>query len=165
MPSTGILSSVRPNTLDMDAFTRQEEYRMQLKGSWMIPLAFTGEIQAEGAPTVPVTLDGASLGAPGNATHRIRQNLENKYLPFDCRITPVLTMNGKQPVYLDSFILKSEEQVEYSYDFRPSEDNWKATFHYLVSPARGRDEFFSKDHGYLRIWYTKFTANLDEAKN
>ena len=157
--------SVRPNTLDMDAFTRQEEYRMQLKGSWMIPLAFTGEIQAEGAPTVPVTLDGASLGAPGNATHRIRQNLENRYLPFDCRITPVLTMNGKQPVYLDSFILKSEEQVEYSYDFRPSEDNWKATFHYLVSPARGRDEFFSKDHGYLRIWYTKFTANLDEATN
>ena len=157
--------SVRPNTLDMDAFTRQEEYRMQLKGSWMIPLAFTGEIRAEGAPTVPVTLDGASLGAPGNATHRIRQNLENKYLPFDCRITPVLTMNGKQPVYLDSFILKREEQVEYSYEFSPSEDNWKASFHYLVSPARGRDEFFSKDHGYLRIWYTKFTANLDEATN
>ena len=157
--------SVRPNTLDEEAFTRQEEYRIQLKASWMIPLAFTGEIQAEGTPTLPVTLDGASLGAPGNATHRIRQNLENKYLPFDCRITPVLTMNGKQPVYLDSFILKSEEQVEYSYDFRPSEDNWKATFHYLVSPARGRDEFFSKDHGYLRIWYTKFTANLDEAKN
>ena len=157
--------SVRPNMLDFEAFPHQEEYQLQLKGSWMIPLAFTGEIRAEGAPTVPVTLDGASLGAPGNAKHRISQNLENKYLPFDCRITPVLTMNGKQPVYLDSFILRREEQVEYSYDFRPSEDNWKATFHYLVAPAQGRDEFFSKDHGYLRIWYTKFTANLDDATN
>ena len=155
--------SVRPNTLDEDAFTRQEAYQMHLKGSWMIPLAFTGEIRVEGAPTLPVTLDGASLGAPGNATHRIRQNLENNFLPFDCRITPVLTMNGKQPVYLDSFILKREEQMEYSYEFCPSEDNWKATFHYLVSPARGRDEFFSKDHGYLRIWYTKFTVNLEKA--
>ena len=37
--------------------------------------------------------------------------------------------------------------------------------HYLVSPARGRDEFFSKDHGYLRIWYTKFTANLEKANS
>ena len=153
--------SVRPNTLDEEAFTRKEKYQMQIKASWMIPLAFTGEILAEGVPTLPVMLDGASLGAAGNSKHRIKQNLENQYLPFDCRITPVLTMNGKQPVYLDSFILKSEEQVEYSYDFRPSEDNWKATFHYLVSPARGGDEFFSKDHGYLRIWYTKFTANLE----
>lgn len=153
--------SVRPNTLDEESFTRKEEYRMQIKASWMIPLAFTGEIQAEGTPTLPVTLDGASLGAPGNAKHRIKQNLENQYLPFDCRITPVFTMEGKQPVYLDSFILKREEQMEYSYEFSPSEDNWKASFHYLVSPARGRDEFFSKDRGYLRIWYTKFTANLE----
>ena len=157
--------SVRPNTLDEEAFTRKEEYRMQIKAHWMIPLAFTGEIQAEGAPTLPVTLDGASLGAPGNAKHRIKQNLENKYLPFDCRITPVFTMEGKQPVHLDSFILKNEEQVEYSYEFSPSEDHWKATLHYLVSPAQGRDEFFSKDHGYLRIWYTKFTANLNDATN
>ncbi len=156
--------SVRPNTLDEDAFTRKEEYQMQLKASWMIPLAFTGEIQAEGAPTLPVALDGASLGAPGNAKHRIKQNLENKYLPFDCRITPVFTMEGKQPVYLDSFIIKREEQVEYSYEFSPTEDNWKASFHFLVSPARGQDEFFSKDHGYLRIWYTKFTANLEESR-
>ena len=155
--------SVRPNTLDEEAFTRKEEYRLQLTASWMIPLAFAGDIQVEGAPTLPVTLDGASLGAPGNHRHRIKQNLENKYLPFDCRITPVFTMEGKQPVYLDSFILKNEEQVEYSYEFCPSEDHWKATFHYLVSPARGRDEFFSKDHGYLRIWYTKFTANLENA--
>ena len=156
--------SVRPNTLDEEAFTHQDEYRMQIKASWMIPLAFTGEIQAEGAPTLPVTLDGSSLGAPGNAKHRVKQNLENQYLPFDCRITPVLTMEGKQPVYLDSFILKREEQVEYSYEFCPSEDHWKATFHYLVSPARGRDEIFSKDHGYLRIWYTKFTANLEKSQ-
>ncbi len=153
--------SVRPNTLDEEAFTLQEKYQLQIKASWMIPLAFTGEIQAEGVPTLPVMLDGASLGAAGNSKHRIKQNLENKYLPFDCRITPVLTMEGKQPVYLDSFILKREEQVEYAYEFCPSEDNWKATFHYLVSPARGGDEFFSKDHGYLRIWYTKFTANLE----
>ena len=157
--------SVRPNTLDEDAFTRNEEYKMQLKANWMIPLAFTGEILAEGAPTFPVTLDGASLGAPGNAKHRIKQTLENKYLPFDCRITPVFTMEGKQPVYLDSFILKNEEQVEYSYEFSPSEDHWKATFHYLVSPARGRDEFFSKDHGFLRIWNTKFTSNIKDATN
>jgi hypothetical protein len=71
-------------------------------------------------------------------------------------------MEGKDPVYLDSFILKRNEQVEYSYEFCPTEDNWKATFHYLVAPAKGLDEVFSKDYGYLRIWYTKFTANLND---
>ena len=71
-------------------------------------------------------------------------------------------MEGKDPVYLDSFILKRNEQVEYSYEFCPTEDNWKATFHYLVAPAKGLDEVFSKDYGYLRIWYTKFTANMND---
>ena len=52
--------------------------------------------------------------------------------------------------------------MEYSYEFCPTEDNWKATFHYLVAPAKGLDEVFSKDYGYLRIWYTKFTANLND---
>lgn len=153
--------SLRPNTLDEDAFTRKNEYQMQIKASWMIPLTFTGEIDVEGAPTYPLTLDGAKLGAPAHSTHQIKQNLENRYLPFDCRITPVFKMEGKEPVFLDSFILEREKQVEYAYEFCPTEDNWNATLQYLVSPARGRDECFSREIGFLRIWYSKFTANLN----
>ena len=149
---------MQPVSLEDCAVVPGQEYRMVAKVDWTVPLAFTGEMESEGAPTSPLRLEGVSLGAPGHSTHRISQILVNN-LPFDCRITPVLTMEGKAPAYLDSFILDSENpRVEFSCEFTPADDSWQATLHYLVSPLRGRGEFLKKT-GHLVIWYTKFTAN------
>ena len=148
----------KPVSLEDCVVAPGREYRMTSKVDWTVPLAFTGEMESEGCPTPPLKLDGETLGAPGHSRHRITQVLVNN-LPFDCRVTPVFTMEGKEPVRLDSFILnRQNQQAEFTYEFTPSEDSWRATLHYLVSPFRGQDAFLKKTDTFV-IWSTKFTAN------
>ena len=152
--------SFHPVTLTDCAVVPEQEYRMQAKVDWMVPLAFDGPIDVEGIPTPPLTLDSAHLSAPANSTHQVTQIVGND-LPFDCRVTPVFTMNGKKPEYLDSFTLDRNTKVEFSLAFTPSDDDWSATLHYLVSPTRGRNEFIRKTDKFM-IWNTLFTANIQK---
>ena len=117
----------------------------------------------EGVPTPALRFDGDALGAPGNSTHKIRQKLAST-LPVDCRIIPVFTMDGEEPVFLDDFVLdKQHQEVEFSYSFHPTKDHWGATLHYLIVPFRGTGEYLMRDgRQHLTIWDTYFSANVSE---
>ena len=153
--------SFQPVSSEEGMFTPGQEYQMQAKADLMVPLAFTGELDVEAIPTPPLVFDGRSLGAPGKSTHQIRQSI-GCFLPFECRITPVFTMKGEDPVFLDSFIHDKVNRVtKIIYDFHPSEDDWEATFHYLITPLRGNGEFLKNtDFNRVEILDTRIITNI-----
>lgn len=138
-----------------------KEYTMSATAQWMLPLAYTGTLDVATVSTPPYKLDGISLGAAANYPHRIRQ-VFGSYLPFDCRITPVFTMEGEAPVFLDEFTLSKENRgYTFSYQFTPTKDSWQATLHYILTPTVGWDEYFIKER-YMDITDSVFSANLRE---
>ena len=148
---------------DNGGFTPGKKYQMRAEADLMVPLAFTGKLDMDGVPTPALRFDGDALGAPGNSTHKIRQKLAST-LPVDCRIIPVFTMDGEEPVFLDDFVLdKQHQEVEFSYSFRPTKDHWGATLHYLIVPFQGTGEYLMRDgRQHLNIWDTYFSANVSE---
>ena len=141
-------------------FTPGQKYQMGAKVDLMVPLAFTGELDIEAIPTPPLVLEGRSLEAPGESTHVIQQIIGNS-LPIACRITPVFTMEGEDPVFLNDFILVKNSDREITYRFHPTKDDWEATLHYLVTPLRSSGEYLKKDAGFsLMIRQTRFTVNV-----
>ena len=142
-------------------FVPGQNYSMRAKADLMVPLAFTGHIDAKAVSTPTFWLHGDALGAPANYTHMIKQEIGST-LPVDCRITPVFTMEGEEPVFLDEFILDAQHrEVAFSHQFRPTKDGWEATLHYIVTPINGNGELFTKDRG-LTIANTVFAANLEK---
>lgn len=138
-----------------------KEYTMHATAEWMVPLAYTGTLDVATVSTTPYKLDGATLGAAANYPHRIRQFF-GSYLPFDCRVTPVFTMEGEAPVYLDEFTLsKGSRGHELSYLFTPAKYPWRATLHFILTPTVGWDEYFIKER-YMDITDSRFSANLTE---
>ena len=139
----------------------EKEYTMHATAEWMLPLAYTGTLDVATVSTPPYKLDGITLGAAANYTHRIRQFF-GSYLPFDCRVTPVFTMEGEAPVYLDEFTLgKDSRGHEFSYRFIPAKDDWRATLHFILTPTVGWDEYFIKER-FMDITDSRFSANLEE---
>ena len=139
-----------------------KEYRMSAKAEWMLPFFYEGQLKCEGASTQSFKMDGDALGAPANSRHRIKSVITG-WLPFDCRITPVFTMEGEDPVFLDDILLTKadrEKNLQFSYEFIPKNDHWKAILHYVISPTKGLEEFFNKDIFRIQILDTHFTANL-----
>ena len=112
-------------------------------------------------------MKGSSLGASAGRTHRIEQKIGNS-LPFDCRVTPVFTMEGKEPVFLDEFILDRNAYkysdgfngYSLSYDFTPEKDDWKATLYYIVTPTNGKGEVFFRSPNGLIVVKSLFTTNI-----
>ena len=138
-----------------------QNYSMQIKADLMVPLAFTGKPDAKAVSTPALRLNGDAMGAPANYTHMVKQKVAST-LPVDCRITPVFTMEGEEPVSLEDFILdEKHREVEFSHQFRPTKDGWSATLHYIVTPINGNGEFFTKDRG-LTVKDAVFTANLEK---
>ena len=139
-----------------------KEYRMSATAEWMLPFYYEGQLKFEGVPPQSFKMDGDVLDAPANSRHRIKSVIQGR-LPFDCRITPVFTMEGEAPVFLDDIVLTKadrEKKLQFSYEFIPKNDHWKATLHYVISPTNGLQEFFNKDIFYIQILDTHFTANL-----
>ncbi len=141
-------------------FRTNQEYKMHMAVEWWLPLAFIGtpNISLE---TPPLELNGKKLNAKYGYVHELSQEIGGD-LPFDCVITPVFTFGEKEPVYLDSFVLDKSTTQKVVYQFPTLTDNWKATFHYLITLTKGKNEFFTKDYG-LTIKNTVFTANLEES--
>ena len=147
------------------------EYHVSAKVDLKLPLAFTGRLNVDSFQTPPLVMDGSRLEAAGKYTHRIEQKIGSN-LPFDCRVTPVFTMEGKQPVYLDEFILDenaylySEDFNGYSlsYDFTPENDKWMASLYYIVTPTEGNDEIFFRSYNGLVVVKSIFTSNVKPAQ-
>ena len=117
--------------------------------------------------TPPLEMDGSRLKAPAHITHRIEQKIGSN-LPFDCRVIPVFTMEGEQPVFLDEFILDdqaykySEDFNGYSlsYEFTPEKDDWKATLSYIVTPTKGTGEVIFRSYNGLIVVKSFFSSNV-----
>ena len=135
-------------------FVPGQEYLMYAKPDWTLPLAFLGH-PTNVLESPPLVMEGDVLKAPPGCTHQITQEISGN-LPFDCRITPVFSVDREEPVFLDSFPLEKDKKVKVTHQFSPKEDHWKATLHYIVTPTQGKNEYFTKDYG-LKLENTLFT--------
>lgn len=150
---------LKPVTSACGHFVAEKIYRMHATIDVMLPLAFTGNPNTS-LKTSPIELDSNKLGTSYGYKHEFSQEIEGDF-PFECLITPVFTMEGKEPVYLDSFVLDKSTTKKVVYQFAPTTGSWKATLHYIITPTNGKGEFFTKEHG-LTIKNTVFTANVEK---
>ena len=142
-------------------FEQGKSYEISVHSEGLLPLSFTGNLAVQGIATTPLQIAGDPKDAPARSTHEIRQSLSST-LPFDCRVTPVFTMEGEQPVYLEDFIVPAWEYGRtFSYRFTPAADPWKASLHYIVTPSEGRKIFFQKEYN-LTVHETQVTFNKNE---
>ena len=118
---------------------------MSIKATWMLPLAFLGHPTME-LETPALVIDSEELNTSSTHNYQIEQEISGD-LPFDCRITPVFKMEGKEPVLLDDFPLDKNNKVKVTHQFSPSKKFWKASLHYIVTPTEGKNVFFMKEHG------------------
>ena len=83
-------------------------------------------------------------------------------LPIDSQVTPVFTMDGEAPIYLEEFLLdKFNRTGELSFVFIPKKEDWNATLHFIVTPLRGWNEPIFKDYR-MDVMKFLFSANLPE---
>ena len=126
-------------------FVPEQEYLMSIKATWMLPLAFLGHPTME-LETPALVIDSEELNTSSTHNYQIEQEISGD-LPFDCRITPVFKMEGKEPVLLDDFPLDKNNKVKVTHQFSPNGKFWKASLHYIVTPTEGKNVFFMKEHG------------------
>ncbi|MBQ3812265.1 MAG: hypothetical protein II841_01720 [Bacteroidales bacterium] len=139
--------------------TPDKEYRMSLEADWRLPLLFSGKMTGFSERTETISLDGDKLDAPGTGTHAIGLTFRN-FLPFDCVVTPVFTLEGNDPVFLDSFTLKGYDGGPwYEHTFTPGKDHWKASLYFIITPSKILNTQFGKNQS-LILQDTRFTANL-----
>lgn len=136
---------------------------MSVRVNLQLPLAFDGQIQLGSLSTPPLRMEGVSLGARAHCVHRINQTVGSN-LPMDCRVTPVFTLEGEQPVYLEEFVLdKFNRKFEVSHEFAPATDQWMATLYYIVTPLRGWNEPIRK-YCRMDVMESIFSGNLRAAE-
>ena len=135
---------------------------MRVKAEMVLPLAFDGPIDVGSFTTPAVLMAGPSLG--GRAHYKQKFELTvGSGLPLDCRLTPVFTMEGEAPRYLDEFILdKYDRSAGLSLVFVPTKDDWTATIHFIVTPLRGWNEPIFNNYR-MDVMKFLFSANLPEA--
>lgn len=139
--------------------TPGKEYNMALEAEWRLPLAFTGKMTGFSGRTETIFMDGDELDAPGNGTHAIGMTMMSLF-PFDCIVTPVFTLEGNDPVFLDDFILRGYYGGPwYEYTFTPGKDHWKASLYFIITPSKILSTPFYKTQSLL-LKDTRFTANL-----
>lgn len=139
-----------------------QEYSMRVKAEMVLPLAFDGPIDVGSFTTPAVLMNGVTLGGRAHYKQRFALTLGSG-LPLDCRVTPVFTMEGEAPRYLDEFILdKYDRSAELSLVFVPTKDDWTATIHFIVTPLRGWNEPIFNDYR-MDVMKFLFSANLPEA--
>ena len=86
------------------------------------------------------------------------------HLPFDCVITPVFTLEGKDPVNLEAFTLKGYDYGPwYEHTFTPGKDHWKASLYFIITPSDILNTQFGRNQS-LILKDTRFTANLKDKK-
>ena len=138
-----------------------QEYRMSVQAEMVLPLAFDGPIDVGSFTTPSVLMAGPALGGRAHYKQRFELTLGSG-LPLDCRVTPVFTMEGEAPRYLDEFILdKYNRSAGISLVFIPTKDDWAASIHFVVTPLRGWNEPIFKDYR-MGVMKFLFSANLPE---
>lgn len=143
--------------------TPEREYNMALETEWRLPLLFSGKMTGFSVRTETINLDGDKLDAPGTGTHAIGLTLMN-HLPFDCVITPVFTLEGKDPVNLEAFTLKGYDYGPwYEHTFTPGKDHWKASLYFIITPSDILNTQFGRNQS-LILKDTRFTANLKDKR-
>jgi hypothetical protein len=154
---------LQPLSETSDFVVPGQEYRMSVRVNLQLPLAFDGQIQLGSLSTPPLRMEGVSLGARAHYVHRINQTVGSN-LPLDCRVTPVFTLEGEQPVYLEEFVLdKFNRKFEVSHEFAPATDQWMATLYYIVTPLRGWNEPIRK-YCRMDVMESIFSGNLRAAE-
>ena len=143
-------------------FRTNQYYKMHMAVEWWLPLAFTGTPNNISLETPRIELNGKKLNAKRGYVHEFSQEIGGD-LPFECLITPVFTFGEHEPIFLDSFVLDKNTTKKVVYQFPTATDYWKATFHYLITVTKGKNEFFTKDYG-LATKNTVFTANLEKSQ-
>ena len=142
--------TARPVVLKAGVITPGKEYRLTMDAEWSLPLTFTGKITGISEQTETLHLDGDALDAPGAGTHEIGVTLMNQ-LPFDCIVTPVFILEGKDPVYLDDFLIEAWGGVNpwFRHAFTPGRDHWKASLHFIITPTEGRGIQFRRSLSFI----------------
>lgn len=139
--------------------TPEKEYSMAFEAEWQLPLLFSGKMTGISVNTETIYMDGDELEAPGTGTHAIGMTMMS-LLPFDCIVTPVFTLEGNDPIFLDDFILKGYDNGPwYEYTFTPGKDHWKASLYFIITPSKVLNTQFDKNQSLL-LRGTRFTANL-----
>lgn len=122
------------------------EYTISLEADWQLPLLFSGEMTGISVQTAPIYMDGEKLNTPGSGTYLIQSTLQN-YLPFDCTVTPVFTLEDNEPVFLDEFTSKANYYgYTFKHTFTSTKDHWKASLYFIITPSKIIHSSFSYDH-------------------
>ena len=151
----------QPLVEDVGTFEPGRSYEMSVRSVSLLPLSFTGNLAGEGIATTPLQITGDPKDAPAHSTHEIQQTLASQ-LPFECRVTPVFTMEGETPVYLEDIILPGWDYGRtFTYRFTPAADPWKASLHYIVTPSEGKKMYFRKEYGFT-VSDTQVTFNKNK---
>ena len=139
-----------------------KEYSMDAEAEWTLPISFTGKMAGISVRTETLNLDGDELDAPGAGTHEIGMTFAN-YFPFDCVITPVFTLEGNSPVFLDDLVVKGWRGFLpwFHYAFNPGKDHWKASLYFIITPAEGLGMQFNRSHN-LTLKDARITVNVRE---
>ena len=162
--------TVRPVVEGSDAFATPfvgmvvvpgKEYHMALEAEWSLPLAFSGTMTGISGRTETLRLDGDELDAPGAGTHEIGMTLMSE-LPFDCLATPVFTLEGSDPVFLDDIKVEGYRGGPwFHHAFTPGKDHWKASLYFIITPTNILSTQFRRNQS-LVLKDALFTANLSK---
>lgn len=136
-----------------------KEYRMDVEAEWSFPLFFSGKMTGISYQTETLHLDGDELNAPGDSTHEIGMTLKSG-LPFDCVATPVFTLEGNDPVFLDDvYVTGYYGGPWFHHAFTPGKDHWKASLYFIITPAKFVSVQFDRSQNMV-LKDALFTANL-----
>lgn len=117
-----------------------QTYEAKAEMQWIIPLSFTGQLAERPIQTSPLLLSGDDLDVPAGSSVTIQQTFLTS-LPFSCKVTPILQIEGEEPVRLDTFTLDAVSapicRKTITAHFTPSSDHWKASLYYLITPSKG----------------------------
>lgn len=148
-------------TAEAGFYSSGKEYGMDVEAEWYIPLSYTGRLAGVSGQTETLHLDGDELNAPGTGTHEIGLTLMSTF-PFHCVVTPVFTLDGQDPVYLEDIIVKGWSGGPwFHHAFSPGKDHWRASLYFIVTPTDGLGIQFSRSHS-LVLKDTRMTINLKE---
>ena len=139
--------------------TPGKEYHMAMDAEWELPIHFDGDVTGLSAQTETLYLDGDKLDAPGAGTHKVGLSFMC-HLPFNCTATPVFTLEGEDPVFLDDLQIESWTGGPwFEHVFTPGKDHWKASLYFILKSTKGLGIHYRSDMS-VELERAEFTANL-----